>query len=138
MVDFKFYLGDIVLYKKQIYKVIGMTKYLRKEKNGLIHENTYALTPATIGNDYWFYTPCREHHIELQYRSTDIINNYQSKFNLGDKVTIKKGGAIYTITSKTEHYDGNCSYELMRITDSGHEYFVNRLEEYIEEKIKEV
>lgn len=160
--DCKFNIGDYVYYRgnkpSDIYLIIGRTEYSRKKtiycgKDRLVHEPTYELintfyvkdrTIKDIADVYGIpeFSNCREHHMTLKESRVEDIHTIPFKFNLNDYVTLKNGSVSYKITSRTEWIDGsNPTYELMRITESGHVYFEYYNEELINEEkicVKEV
>ena len=133
MSDFKFNIGDIVEYKKRVYRICGRAEYQLTTAKGLNHENTYSLTPAD-GKENWFYDCCLEHHLTLMY-----LNNNRDecnfKYNLGDMVFIKEGGVLYKIVARQERTYDKPLYELMRTTDKGYVYFESYSEQFIKGKV---
>ena len=134
MSDFKFNIGDIVEYKKRVYRICGRTEYQLATAKGLNHENTYSLTPADK-KENWFYDCCLEHHLTLKESSNDNHEKCNFKYNLGDMVFIKEGGVLYKIVARQERTYDKPLYELMRTTDKGYVYFEAYSEQYIKGKV---
>lgn len=134
MSDFKFNIGDIVEYKKRVYRICGRTEYQLTTAKELNHENTYSLTPADK-KENWFYDCCLEHHLTLKESSNDNREKCNFKYNLGDMVFIKEGGVLYKIVARQERTYDKPLYELMRTTDKGYVYFEAYSEQYIKGKV---
>ena len=145
----KFKIGDIVKVNKQkgknCFRIVGVTEYSRRDKDGQIHEPVYMLEDADTPeiNSCYMVGECREHLLTMLYKKhKNDIEITEFKFNLGDFVILKEGGVVYEITSRTKWKINKFrttteepNYELRRTTDNGKVYFEHFKEQYILRKV---